>query len=69
MAATYLINALLIKEFPASNPSVGAHWGFIAMTWLWNFFFFISSGPLSWAIPPELWTTAYRTKAVSLGAM
>lgn len=69
MAATFLVNAILIKKFPASAPNAGAHWGFIVMTWVFNFFFFISSGPLSWAIPPELWGTAYRTKAVSLGAM
>ncbi|KAH8812430.1 general substrate transporter [Xylogone sp. PMI_703] len=69
MAVTFLVNAILIKKFPASTPNAGAHWGFIVMTWVFNFFFFISSGPLSWAIPPELWGTAYRTKGVSLGAM
>lgn len=31
--------------------------------------FFISSGPLSWAIPAELFGTAMRLKGVSWGAM
>lgn len=31
--------------------------------------FFITSGPLSWAIPAELFGTAMRLKGVSWGAM
>ena len=69
MAATYIVNAILIKVFPADSTNTGAHWGFIVMTWVFNFVFFITSGPLSWAIPAELFGTALRTKGVSWGAM
>ena len=69
MAGTYIINAIIIKLFPSSSTNTGAHWSFIVMTWLFNFVFFITGGPLSWAIPAELFGTAMRTKGVSLGAM
>lgn len=69
MAVTFLVNAILIQKFPASSSNTGAHWGFIVMTWVFNFVFFITSGPLSWAIPAELFGTALRTKGVSWGAM
>ena len=42
---------------------------FVVLTWLFNFVFFITSGPLSWAIPAELFGTAMRLKGVSVGAM
>ncbi|KAF3031467.1 hypothetical protein E8E11_001626 [Didymella keratinophila] len=69
MCVTFLINAVLIKQFPASAPSTGAHWAFVALTWVFNFVFFVTSGPLSWAIPAELFGTALRMKGVSVGAM
>lgn len=69
MCVTFLINAILIKQFPASAPSTGAHWAFVALTWVFNFVFFVTSGPLSWAIPAELFGTALRMKGVSVGAM
>lgn len=69
MSATFIVNAILIKVFPATSTNTGAHWGFITMTWVFNFVFFITSGPLSWAIPAELFGTALRTKGVSWGAM
>lgn len=69
MCITFLVNAVLIRVFPATSSNNGAHWGFIVMTWIFNFVFFITSGPLSWAIPAELFGTALRTKGVSLGAM
>lgn len=69
MAVTFTINCALIKIFPATSTNTGAHWGFISMTWLFNFVFFITSGPLSWAIPAELFGTAMRIKGVSWGAM
>jgi sugar porter (SP) family MFS transporter len=69
MAITYIVNAILIKVFPASSSNLGAHWGFIVMTWVFNYVFFVTSGPLSWAIPAELFGTALRTKGVSWGAM
>ncbi|KAJ4417807.1 hypothetical protein N0V82_005973 [Gnomoniopsis sp. IMI 355080] len=69
MCVTFLINAIIIKLFPASSPNTAAHWTFVALTWLFNFVFFISSGPLSWAIPAELFGTAMRLKGVSVGGM
>ena len=69
MSATFIVNAILIKVFPATSTNTGAHWGFITMTWVFNFVFFITSGPLSWAVPAELFGTALRTKGVSWGAM
>ena len=69
MAATYIVNAALIKVFPAGSSNGAAHWTFIVLTWVFNFVFFITSGPLSWAIPAELFGTALRTKGVSWGAM
>ena len=69
MSVTFIINAALIKSFPATSTNTGAHWAFIVMTWVFNFVFFITSGPLSWAIPAELFGTALRTKGVSWGAM
>ena len=69
MSVTFIVNAALIKSFPATSSNTGAHWAFIVMTWIFNFVFFITSGPLSWAIPAELFGTAMRTKGVSWGAM
>lgn len=69
MTVTFAVNAALIKIFPASVSNNGAHWGFIVMTWVFNFVFFVTSGPLSWAIPPELFGNAMRTKGVSWGTM
>ena len=69
MGVTFLINAVLIKRFPASAPSSGAHWAFVALTWGFNFVFFVTSGPLSWAVPAELFGTALRMKGVSVAAM
>jgi MFS family permease len=39
MALTYIVSTVLMAEFPASDSNVGAHWGFIIMTWLFNFCF------------------------------
>ncbi|EMC98473.1 hypothetical protein BAUCODRAFT_427418 [Baudoinia panamericana UAMH 10762] len=69
LGITFVINAVLIKVFPADTPSTAAHWTFVAFTWLFNFVFFWTSGPLSWAIPAELFGTAMRLKGVSWGAM
>jgi sugar porter (SP) family MFS transporter len=69
LCATFIVNAAIIKVFPATAPSTGAHWAFVVLTWLFNFVFFWTSGPLSWAIPAELFGTAMRLKGVSWGAM
>lgn len=54
LCVTYIINAAIIKDFPATSSNTSAHWAFIVLTWLFNFVFFITSGPLSWSIPAEL---------------
>jgi len=69
MCVTFIINAAIIKVFPTSSTNTGAHWAFVVLTWIFNFVFFITSGPLSWAIPAELFGTAMRLKGVSWGAM
>ncbi|THW57861.1 general substrate transporter [Aureobasidium pullulans] len=69
LCVTFVINAAIIKVFPTTSNSTSAHWAFVVMTWLFNFVFFLTSGPLSWAIPAELFGTAMRLKGVSWGAM
>lgn len=69
LCATFIVNAAIIKVFPAESGNTGAHWAFVALTWLFNFVFFVTAGPLSWAIPAELFGTAMRLKGVSVGAM
>lgn len=43
MCVTFLINAIIIKQYPASSSDTAAHWAFVALTWLFNFVFFITS--------------------------
>lgn len=69
LCATFVVNAAIIKVFPTTSHDTGAHWAFVVLTWLFNFVFFITSGPLSWSIPAELFGTAMRLKGVSVGAM
>lgn len=69
MSITYIVNASLIKVYPAGSSNAAAHWTFISLTWVFNYVFFVTSGPLSWAIPAELFGTALRVKGVSWGAM
>lgn len=69
LCATFIVNATIIKRFPASTENTAAHWAFVALTYAFNFVFFITSGPLSWSIPAELFGTAMRLKGVSWGAM
>lgn len=69
LCVTFIINSAIIKVFPAGSNNTAAHWTFVVFTWLFNFVFFITSGPLSWSIPAELFGTAMRLKGVSWGAM
>lgn len=39
MMVTYIVNTILLAEFPPSANNTGAHWGFIIMTWCFNFTF------------------------------
>ena len=69
LCVTFIINSAIIKVFPTGSNNDAAHWAFVVLTWLFNFVFFITSGPLSWSIPAELFGTAMRLKGVSWGAM
>lgn len=69
MACTFTVNCVLIKVFPPTSTSTAAHWTFVVMTWVFSFVFFVTSGPLSWALPVEFFGTALRSKGVAVGAM
>lgn len=43
---TFIIATILIAQFPAESTNTGAHWGFTIMTWLYNFSFSATCGPL-----------------------
>ena len=67
---TFIIATALLAEFPpgASNNNSAA-WGFIVITWIYNFSFSATCGPLSWVIPAEIFDTRTRSKGVSIGVM
>ncbi|TVY23239.1 MFS glucose transporter [Lachnellula hyalina] len=66
----FLIACVLIAEFPpGSSNNNAASWGFIVMTWLYNFSFSCTCGPLSWIIPAEIFDTRTRSKGVSIATM
>ena len=45
---TFIIATALLASFPPGETSnVGASWGFIIMTWIYNFSFSLTNGPLS----------------------
>ena len=66
---TFIIACILLAKFPPEVGNTGAHWGFIIMTWLYNFSFSCTCGPLSWIIPAEVFDTRTRSKGVSLATM
>lgn len=66
---TFIIACILLALFPPSVSNIGAHWGFIIMTWLYNFSFSCTCGPLSWIIPAEVFDTRTRSKGVSIATM
>jgi hypothetical protein len=67
---TFIIATALLANFPPeSNKNPHAAWGFIAMTWLFNFSFSATCGPLSWIIPAEIFDTRTRAKGVSIATM
>ncbi|KAJ9149235.1 Major facilitator superfamily domain, general substrate transporter [Pleurostoma richardsiae] len=68
MCVTYIISTILLAKFPPSSDNSGAHWGFIVMTWLFNFTF-ATMGSLSWIIPAEIFDTVTRSKGVAIAAM
>ncbi|GES58915.1 MFS sugar transporter [Aspergillus terreus] len=66
---TFIIACVLLAKFPPEVNNTGAHWGFIIMTWLYNFSFSCTCGPLSWIIPAEVFDTRTRSKGVSIATM
>ncbi|KKA29359.1 hypothetical protein TD95_001954 [Thielaviopsis punctulata] len=68
---TFIIATILLARFPPGSENSGgaAGWGFIAVTWLYNFCFSATCGPLSWIIPAEIFDTKTRSKGVSIAAM
>ena len=52
---TFIVATILLAKFPAgAGRNHAASWGFIAMTWLYNFSFSCTCGPLSWYVDATL---------------
>jgi len=67
---TFIIATILLAKFPPGNThNIGAEWGFIVVTWIYNFSFSATCGPLSWIIPAEIFDTRTRAKGVSIATM
>jgi len=67
---TFIIATILLAKFPPGvSNNHAAQWGFIIMTWLYNFSFSCTCGPLSWIIPAEVFDTRTRSKGVSIACM
>lgn len=67
---TFIIATCLLAEYPPeTNNNRAASWGFIAVTWIYNFCFSAFCGPLSWIIPAEIFDTRTRSKGVSISTM
>ena len=68
----FLIATILLAKFPPTDESVGnrsAQWAFIAFTWIYNYTFSATVGPLSWIVPAEIFDTRTRAKGVSISTM
>ncbi|KAG6034620.1 hypothetical protein E4U41_006482 [Claviceps citrina] len=69
---TFIIATILLSQFPPGSASSGggaAGWGFIVVTWMYNFSFSATCGPLSWIIPAEIFDMKTRAKGVSIATM
>ncbi|KAF2764372.1 MFS putative major facilitator superfamily transporter [Teratosphaeria nubilosa] len=67
---TFIIATALLACFPPGvSDKNAAGWGFIIMTWLYNFSFSCTIGPLTWIVPSEIFDTRTRSKGVSIGVM
>lgn len=64
-----IATALLAKFPPGASNNLSAAWGFIVITWIYNFSFSATNGPLSWVVPSEVFDTRTRSKGVSIGVM
>lgn len=66
----FVIATILLQQFPpGATDNTAAGWGFIAVTWMWNFSFSATNGPLSWIVPAEIFDTRTRSKGVSIATM
>ncbi|KAH9836374.1 general substrate transporter [Rhodofomes roseus] len=63
---TFVIGTIIIARFPAGSDNANAARAFVAMTWLFNLVFSACCGPLSWAIPVEMFNSATRAKATAI---
>jgi MFS family permease len=67
---TFIISTIMLAVFPpGTNSNKAAAWGFIVITWVYNFSFSATCGPLSWIIPAEIFDTKTRSKGVSIATM
>ncbi|CAN9172455.1 unnamed protein product [Alternaria alternata] len=67
---TFIVSTIMLAVFPpGQSGNKSAAWGFIAVTWLYNFCFSSTCGPLSWIIPAEIFDTKTRSKGVSIATM
>ncbi|KAJ3516219.1 hypothetical protein NM208_g14871 [Fusarium decemcellulare] len=68
---TFIIATVLLAKFPpgSDNSNGAAAWGFIVITWIYNFSFSSTCGPLSWIIPAEIFDMKTRAKGVSIATM
>ncbi|KAK4926061.1 hypothetical protein LTR49_006975 [Elasticomyces elasticus] len=67
---TFIVATALLASYPpGTSNNLGAGWGFIIMTWVYNFSFSLTNGPLSWIVPAEIFDTRTRAKGVSIGCM
>ena len=66
----FIVATILMAKFPAATTtSRPAQIGFIASTWIYNFFFSYGIGPLSWVVPSESFNLRMRAKGISLATM
>lgn len=68
---TFIIATALLAKFPpdGENSNKAAGWGFIVVTWIYNFSFSSTCGPLSWIIPSEIFDTKTRAIGVAIATM
>lgn len=66
---TFIIATIMLAVYPPGSGSAAQGWGFIIVTWAYNFSFSATCGPLSWVIPAEIFDTRTRAKGVSLATM
>lgn len=67
---TFIIATIMLALYPpGANDNKAAAWGFIVVTWAYNFSFSATCGPLSWIIPAEIFDTKTRSKGVSIATM